>query len=153
MIQRIQTVYLLLVVALFAATIFMPLAVFQSGDELFRLDVTGLSTMTVESELIYPTWSMLGLAVIACLLAFVAIFLFKNRVVQMRVCVYNMLLMIGFYGLFIYWVYQIKGGMEEATLSVRLALSFPFVALILNYLAIRNIGADEVLVRSLNRLR
>ncbi|MDD2416431.1 MAG: DUF4293 family protein [Parabacteroides sp.] len=33
------------------------------------------------------------------------------------------------------------------------ALSFPLVNLILTYLAVRNIGADEALVRSLERLR
>ena len=38
-------------------------------------------------------------------------------------------------------------------MSFKFALSFPLVSLILNYLAIRNIGADEALVRSLDRLR
>ena len=43
--------------------------------------------------------------------------------------------------------------MEGASVSVKIALSFPLVNLILDYLAIRNIGADEALVRSLDRLR
>ena len=43
--------------------------------------------------------------------------------------------------------------MEGASVSVKIALSFPLVNLILDYLAIRNIGADEALVRSLDSLR
>lgn len=35
MLQRIQTVYLLIIVALTIAILFLPLAVLQSGDQLF----------------------------------------------------------------------------------------------------------------------
>ena len=47
----------------------------------------------------------------------------------------------------------LKDQLAGAALSVKIALSFPIIALILDYLAIRNIGADEALVRSLDRLR
>jgi len=153
MIQRIQTVYLLIIVALFAATLFMPLAVIQSGDQLFRFDASGLTTMDMEKQLVYPTWALFGLVAIITLVAFAAIFLFKKRMLQIRFCIYNALLMLGFYGLFIFYIYNIKADLEGASLSVKFALSFPLIGLILDYLAIRNIGADEALVRSLNRLR
>ena len=42
---------------------------------------------------------------------------------------------------------------ETMSLSVKFGLAFPLINLILDYLAIRNIGADEALVRSLDRLR
>lgn len=45
MLQRIQTVYLLIIVALTVATLFLPLAVLQQGDALFSFDASGLSTM------------------------------------------------------------------------------------------------------------
>jgi hypothetical protein len=153
MLQRIQTVYLLIIAALFAATLFMPLAVLQSGNELFRFDATGLSSTDGEALLIYPTWGIFGLVAIISIVSLATVFLFRNRILQIRFCIFNMLLMTGFYGLFIFFIYNLKGDMENASLSVRLALSFPFVGMILNYLAIRNIGADEALVRSLNRLR
>ena len=47
MLQRIQTVYLLIIVALTVATLFLPLAVLQQGDALFSFDASGLSTMIV----------------------------------------------------------------------------------------------------------
>ena len=153
MLQRIQTVYLLIIVALTVALLFLPLAVLQSGDQLFTFDASGLSTITEQPELIYPTWGLFALVVIVSLLAFVTIFLFKNRILQIRLCIFNAILMFGIYGLFAFFTWIMKGQLETASMSFKFALSFPLVSLILDYLAIRNIGADEALVRSLDRLR
>ena len=147
MLQRIQTVYLLIIVALTVATLFLPLAVLQQGDALFSFDASGLSTMIGEPELLYPAWGLFALTAIIAIIALVTIFLYKKRILQIRLCVFNALLILGFYG------YSLKGDMEGASVSVKIALSFPLVNLILDYLAIRNIGADEALVRSLDRLR
>ena len=153
MLQRIQTVYLLIIVALTVALLFLPLAVLQSGDQLFTFAASGLSTMTKQPELIYPTWGLFALVIIVSLLAFVTIFLFKNRILQIRLCIFNAILMFGIYGLFAFFTWIMKGQLETASMSFKFALSFPLVSLILDYLAIRNIGADEALVRSLDRLR
>jgi len=153
MLQRIQTIYLLVIVALFMAILFLPLALLQSGDQFFLYDVTGVSTMGAEPELVYPAWGLFALSAIIALIAFAAIFLFKKRMLQIRFCIFNALLMIGFYGLFFFFYWQMKDQVQDLTLSVRFALCIPLVSLILDYLAIRNIGADEALVRSLNRLR
>jgi hypothetical protein len=37
--------------------------------------------------------------------------------------------------------------------SFNIAVVFPLIAIILDYLAIRNIGKDEALVRSIDRIR
>ena len=148
MLQRIQTVYLLIIVALTVATLFLPLAVLQQGDALFSFDASGLSTMIGEPELL-----LFALTAIIAIIALVTIFLYKKRILQIRLCVFNALLILGFYGFFAFLIYSLKGDMEGASVSVKIALSFPLVNLILDYLAIRNIGADEALVRSLDRLR
>lgn len=133
--------------------LFLPLAIVQSGDQLFTFDVTGIRSMGVHSELVYPLWGLFALAAIIALLALATIFFFKKRILQIRLCMFNAILMIGFYGLFVFFWYDLKEALEPVSLSVRLALAFPLVSLILDYLATRNIGADEVLVRSLERLR
>lgn len=153
MIQRIQTLYLLLIVALSVAMLFLPLAVVQSGNQLFSFDVTGLYTTLGEPELVFATWGLFALTAVMSLLALVTIFMYKKRLLQIRFCVFNALLMIGFYALFGFFIWTFKGQMTEASVSVKFALSFPMISLIFDYLAIRNIGADEALVRSLNRLR
>lgn len=152
MIQRIQTIYLLLIVVLAVINMFLPLAVLQQGNELFTFDITGVVTMNETKEMVYPTWGLFGLMCVICLIAFVTIFLFKKRILQIRFCIFNMLLMLGFYAYFGFLIWTIKNEVDM-TVSVKFALCFPLVSMILNYLAIRNIGADEALVRSLERLR
>ena len=98
MLQRIQTVYLLIIMALTIAILFLPLAVLQSGDQLFTFDATGISTMAAQPELIYPTWGLFALTIVISLLALLTIFLFKKRILQIRICVFNAILMLGFYG-------------------------------------------------------
>ena len=153
MLQRIQTVYLLLIVALTIATLFFPLAVLQAGNDLFSFDASGVSTLMGELELIYPTWGLFALVAVIAIVALVTIFLFKRRILQIRLCVFNALLMIGFYGFFAYLAYNFTSSFAEMSLQVKFGLAFPLINLILDYLAIRNIGADEALVRSLDRLR
>lgn len=155
MIQRIQTIYLLIIVALTAGILFLPLAVLRSGDQLFSFDASGISTMTEQPELIYPTWGLFALTAIIAIIAFLTIFLFKKRMLQIRLCIFNFVLMIGLYGLFFFFYWNLKQqlAVEEMSFSLKFASCFPFVCMVLDYLAIRNIGADETLVRSLNRLR
>ena len=153
MLHRIQTVYLLIIVALMVATLFLPLAMLQAGDQFYSFDATGVSTIAAEPELVYPTWGLFALTAVISILALFTIFLFKKRILQIRLCVFNAILMLGFYALFGFFVWILKEELAGAALSVKIALSFPVIALILDYLAIRNIGADEALVRSLDRLR
>lgn len=153
MLQRIQTVYLLLIVALTITTLFFPLAVLQAGNDLFSFDASGVSTLMGEAELIYPTWGLFALVAVIAIMALVTIFLFKRRILQIRLCVFNALLMVGFYGFFAYLAYSFTSSFAEMSLQVKFGLAFPLINLILDYLAIRNIGADEALVRSLDRLR
>lgn len=153
MLQRIQTVYLLLIVALTVATLFLPLAILNAGGVLYAFDATGISTMGAQPELIYPTWGLFALTAVIALIALFTIFLFKKRILQMRLCVFNALLMLGFYGLFGFFLWTVKGELAADAVSVKIASCFLLINLILDYLAIRNIGADEALVRSLDRLR
>lgn len=154
MIQRIQTVYLLLVVVLLVATLFMPLLTLQIGQEFFSMDASGVSSLVnQEAAALGTTWGLFALTAIIALVAMVTIFLYKNRILQIRLCVFNALLMIGFYAYVAFLVWRWQGEVPEMQWQLKLGLAFPVIALILDYLAIRNIGADEALVRSLDRLR
>ena len=154
MIQRIQTLYLLIVAALSMATLFLPLATIQLDNLFYSIDASGMNTLTKPSELVYPAWGLMALSAAITILAFVTIFLYKKRMLQIRLCIYNTFLLIGFYGYFAYLLWKISdfSGVFQFG-NAGFALSFPLICLIFNYLAIRNIGADETLVRALNRLR
>jgi hypothetical protein len=145
MLQRIQSVYLLLIALLMAGMIFLPLAVVQAGEALYALTVFGVRN-------VFPAWGLFAIAAIVALLSAGNIFLFRKRVLQIRICVFNAILLLGFYGYFAFVVCILKN-QAGLSFSVKLASAFPLISLILDYLAIRGIGADEVLLRSLNRLR
>lgn len=153
MLQRIQTVYLLIVAALMASLLFLPLSVMQSGGIFYTFDVFGLNTMGADKELVSPTWGLFALVLVTIIISLVTIFLFKKRILQIRLTIFNTILLFCFYGVFAFMIYLFKGEMVGLTYTFKMATAFPAVCVVLNYLAIRNIGADEALVRSLDRLR
>ncbi|MFW6370734.1 MAG: DUF4293 family protein, partial [Bacteroidota bacterium] len=72
---------------------------------------------------------------------------------QMRVVIYAMLLLVGSLGLTYYYLTQTMKQLDAPNYSFELAVTFPLVAIILLYLAFRGIRRDELLVRSINRIR
>ncbi|MDR0794521.1 MAG: DUF4293 domain-containing protein [Tannerella sp.] len=154
MIQRIQTVFLLAIVALMTATLFMPLAIIQVDELFYTFNVKGLYTTTPPSALVTSFPALLGVLSSIVIIALITIFLYKKRILQIRLCTLNAFLMIGFYGMVAFYLRKISGTTDFFDISnIRLALGFPMISLILNYLAIQSIGADETLIRSLDRIR
>ena len=155
MIQRIQTAYLLIVAGLFISLLFLPLAAIQSGNTMYLFDVTGLNALTQPSELVFPTWSLISIDAIIVLASFIILFMYKKRILQIRLCVFNTILIIGFCALsgFYLWQFGKSPELPDMKIYMKIWAAFPLISIILNYLAIRNIGADEALVRSLERLR
>jgi hypothetical protein len=155
MLQRIQTVYLLFVAGLFIALLFLPLAVVKSGNTEYSFNVFGLNTVAPPYELVFSTWPLLFLTAVISILSLIIIFMYKKRILQMRISVFNSLLIIGLCCMFGFYFWQFKKSPElpDMILNIKVWTAFPIVSLIFNYLAIRSIGIDEALVRSLNRLR
>lgn len=152
MIQRIQSIYLLVVSILLATMFFYPLAELLSSDgKLFTYNYNGL---TLESEdtlylLTIPPVILLG---ITLGISFISIFLYKKRILQMRLNSFNIILMIGYLGLNYYYLQNFSKQLD-GVISYEIAAIFPFIAAILTYLAIRAIGKDEALIRSMDRIR
>ena len=76
MIQRIQTLYLLIVTALMAVTLFVPLAWFAGDAGEFGLYAFALKT--AEGEAVQPAVYMGVVLALACALPLVTIFLFRR---------------------------------------------------------------------------
>ena len=93
MIQRIQTLHLLIVTALMAVTLFAPLAWFAGDAGEFRLYAFSLQTSA--GEAVQSTVYMGVVLALACVLPFITIFLFKRRLLQIRLCVVEIVLLIG----------------------------------------------------------
>ena len=80
MIQRIQTLYLLLVVVLTGLALWLPLVDFTVGADTCTLTAFGLKDAAGITLL--PTVYLGVVLVAACLVPLVTIFLFKRRLVQ-----------------------------------------------------------------------
>lgn len=152
MIQRIQSLYLLLITALLGGTLFSPLGVFFRETQAyafmpFRLEqVVGIGLENI------PIWALGSILAICALIAFVTIFLFKNRVLQTRLCIFNFIALIGFYIAYVAFMLMIKKALG-ADYGWNLSSALPLVAIILDFLAIRGIIKDEKKVRRYSRIR
>lgn len=153
MIQRIQTVYLLLTAILMAVTVFSPIVGLQ--DQLvYLLNGFGCHMSDIApAHINYLLWISLAFSAVATLISLFNIFSFKNRKRQIKLCKTTSLLIVLLYvilAIYLFWVNQtISIGLS----SLKYGFVLPLIALILNLLASSKIKSDEKLVQSLNRIR
>jgi hypothetical protein len=83
-----------------------------------------------------------------CALLAVIILLFKARKIQIRLCIYTSLIMLGLQ----VWMGAVYFK-NMASTRFPVTTVFPLISIILVILALRAIGSDEALVQSYNRLR
>lgn len=152
MIQRIQSVYLLVVTVLLVVTMCLPAGHFIAADGVNTLAFKPLG-VTLADGGFQSTWGVFGLLLLSAIVAFGTIFLFRNRMLQVRMTIFNSVLLIGYYVVFgVFW-YVLKGRLDVTGFQVGWALCLPAVCIILNYLAFRAIYRDEVMVKAADRLR
>ena len=152
MIQRIQSVFLFASFCFLVPMFFSPVfkLIYGSG-EILDFNLTGfyLTEMGI-TRCISQQYSILAFGVLICALNLVTIFMHKRRVLQLRLCIYNIILLVGFAGILLYTVYGVP---DVNSVLFRLPSVFPVVAIILHYLAFRGIRRDELMVQALSRLR
>lgn len=157
MIQRIQSLYLLVAAALVAVMFFTPLAWFADASS--RIEMGTFAVLDAEGARVLSTLYLGLLLLLAGGLSLVTIFLFRRRLLQIRLCVVSMVLLAGgavMEGVYYYLCRRAFFGLEhmgEPLSGVRPAAVLPLVALLLVFLASRAILRDELLVRSADRIR
>lgn len=151
MIQRIQTVYLLVVAALSTLLLMTPLADLFSPKAPFYFYAIGVTDAATGAS-VYSTIPIFVLLLATIILSVFTITQYKKRTLQIRLANINTILISLFYGLFFLYFWLIKEPLT-VTLGLRIILALPIVSLIMNWLAIRAIKADEALVKSLDRIR
>lgn len=152
MIQRIQTVYLLLAVIALIICMCMPMGTFIIPEMSAVMEFMNLGVkINGEIQDVSP-WGMFAILCLSSVIGLATIFLFKNRMLQIRMTVFSSILLIGYYITFIVFAITLKNRFD-AQYQVGWAVCLPLVAIILNYLAIRAIGKDEVMVKAADRLR
>ncbi|MCL6103195.1 MAG: DUF4293 domain-containing protein [Bacteroidetes bacterium] len=154
MIQRIQTLYLIVADLLMALLFFVPFSEMVGKDgSLYSFGLSGLvSEGPAGGKIDEGAWLLFILACLILGTNSLIIFLFKNRVLQMRLSTIVVFLLLGltlFSYISIYRSNDILGG----GYSLKIYLAFPLIAAIFVYLAIRGMVKDERLVKSIDRIR
>lgn len=143
--QRIQSVYMLVATVLMTVMFFTPLARFtpHAGEPI---------------ELM--VWNYIWIAILvglAALLPFVTIWLFKDRFLQIRLLVAEIVLLVGAEVFAVVYALRVASGLAdisgELVNSYRVTILFPVISIVLVWLAIRGIAKDQRKINSLNRIR
>ena len=124
MIQRIQTVYLILIAGIMSAILFLSL----------------------------PNILMCSIYGVTALLALTTIFYYKKRPLQIKLCYLILVLIIASYAVS-FITYGLPTTESFSNINSVISIALPVVAIIFGLLAIRGIKKDDSLVKSLNRLR
>ena len=155
MLQRVQTVYLLAASVLMSLMLFLPLAeIAAEGTGIYKVLSKGWYITGGEiAELAMATWPVFILALVLTLAPLLNLFLYRSRKIQLRICIYSIILAFGLIGLIYYYFVVGFRQLDEPAYALRFPLVLPAIFIILIYLAFRGIRKDEILVRSLDRIR
>lgn len=141
MIQRIQTIWLLLA----AAAAFLTLRFsFYSGNIIGDGAAKSFQYLTARSHIVLTILSAgVGLA------ALISVFLYKNRKQQMRIAL--LAILVSIVNIILFFLESRKFVAGEGNYD--LTAAFAFAVPVFLFLAMRGIRKDEKLVKSLDRLR
>ena len=137
MLQRIQSIYLLLAATAIVVFNFVSLGIDETPD----------GDLVVLGKTIMPIF-ILSLVIAA--FSFINIFLYSNRKLQMTVCRINLFLISCLIGISIFFLFGNPKGVIEMP---GIGLIMPVFTFLFSFLALKKIDVDEKLVRSIDRLR
>ena len=151
--QRIQTLYLFLSGVTATLLLLLTLCtVMPSGADMsYSANFTGLVARGWTSIKYFNLVSFV-LTSLVTILSFATIFLYKRRKLQIRLTIIGLLLMVAAIVAFGYMLWR-QADLMQATTQIRFWIILPIINLLCQYLAMRNIIKDDILVRASNRLR
>lgn len=179
MIQRIQSLWLLLATACMVLCLLMPVAKYNYQDmpsqgqcteaqlDLFAQNGPDMATQMGEPVVTYSqrmtgmeTWPLVTLVLFCGVIALGCIFLFKRRTLQVRIVAVGFLMNVVYAFLVFFWAVDryadlLSAGMGgvQPEISWQVGAFAPLVSLVFFFLAQRAIKKDEALVRAADRLR
>lgn len=153
MIQRIQSIYILIVAILNGLLFVLPLNLLPIENGTLKVSILGLFQISEEkTTLVTELFPLLVLTSIIVAIALISLFLFKKRKLQMRFSIYNTILGLSLSFLAVYYTMQIADT-NSSKLSFCLGLLLPTVSSVFSFLAFRAIKKDDDLVKSVDRIR
>lgn len=153
MIQRIQSIFLLLTTILMGATFVIPsLEITSEGLKFSSILFNSLGIF--DNSISYHAWGAAIFCALSAIVAFLNIFLYKKRKLQIKLGLFTALLIAIYY---VTAAFYVSAFLDKITpgysLNIQLGIIFPVLALIFDLLAVSRIKKDEKLVKSLDRIR
>jgi hypothetical protein len=138
MLQRIQSVFLAVALALLGLLFALPFAVATDaqGNE--------LAASSLDFPLVIIQVATFGVTLIS-------IFLYRQRRRQIRLCIANGVALLGYQAFALLYAFLLAK--QVGVVQLNIAIVLPAAAAVFTFLAMRKISRDEALVRSLDRLR
>jgi len=162
MIQRIQTIFLILFIASLIATYFFPVwqKIEFSDENSPEIMATGyISSSYIENisdgnAIINDYFYIPGIIVLCCGLAVYSIFSYRNRLTQIKIGTLNSFLtsLLIFFFLYQTFYQEIYLNIDDQ-ISFLISFYLIFLAIFFNFLSNRFIRKDELLVRESERIR
>lgn len=180
MIQRIQTLWLLLAILCMASCFLFPTAIYTLNDDVLnqtteaRLDLVAKSNPEMLNEIAefepkvtfsqadssFSTWPLLLLNVLTIAVAAVSIFLFHYRMRQVKIVMVAFMLNLAYAFVVFFWAVDkyadiVRNYMHLTDMHITWSVSAyaPIASLLFIFLAQRAIRKDEAKVRAADRLR
>ena len=152
MLQRVQTLYLLVVFFLAILMLTGPLAFITQEQGGMFLRHSGLFDAS-GNKLALSTWPLTTMIILSVVTSFFTIFMYKHRIRQMRFVSFQMFFNLGMIGIIYYYVRYAMHNFDGIAFVFQWRIVIPLIMLILLILAFRGIRRDELLVKAADRLR
>lgn len=156
MIQRIQSIFLLMVVIISTLLFFLPIAGFPNGTGMFIQGLLHTTDALQPGVSLSPTLYLGIINGVIAVIALITIFLFRNRKRQVLLGNLNLLLIVAMIVLmFLAAEKNSTTLVPGVTLPVRYKIGawLSILLIVFTFLANRYIKKDEALVRSADRIR
>jgi hypothetical protein len=156
MLQRIQTLYLLVIVVVCILLFFFPMIEYVGNAGTYKLYITGMHASGENQGALF-FWQVFPLMVLVILslgMAAVTIVFYEKRRLQILLVSVNLLLNVVIVAL-VFLVYSkiFQAHLSNPVVNYQFGMYIPLISLVFLVLASRAIRKDEALVRSTDRLR
>ncbi|MBI4647741.1 MAG: DUF4293 domain-containing protein [Bacteroidia bacterium] len=151
MLQRIQTIFLFIAFVITGLFLFFPAVNIIADNKIFQFYFYGIIDKEANRIFTYT----IPFAILACiipLISLITIFLFRRRIIQIKLCIINIILLAGT-DIMLYFYSSVVSAKLNGTVHYLYTVILPAIAIILILLAIRAIRKDEKLVKSVDRIR
>jgi hypothetical protein len=152
MIQRIQTIYLLISLIAWGFLFFNPIVAFTSeAGGAWSLYANGIKEVA-GGKMVLATVPMMILFVLVEIIVLISILTYRRRSLQLRATLLNMILQLLSYGIIALYVFQGKNFLH-AQPGLLFFSAMPLISCVCSFFAFRGIRRDMLVLRAVDRLR